>query len=126
MSVKFRFEKPNKAMLQQKFELLMTYHASYDRELADKFLDDVVAKGISFRPFTAHVIRHLFFDDAIKRMMEHFDQMVVDEQIQPAMPAPVGDPGMMMMMPGMPRGMMGGGMRGRRMFSGNAGMGMGM
>lgn len=75
MNAKYEFYFPTRDIFKSKLERFLTFYESYDKEKADVFLDLVVDKKVTVRPFTNYVIRYLFDDDYLDKMIKHIDEL---------------------------------------------------
>ncbi len=79
MSAKYEFYWPTKNIFNDKLMRLLSYHTSngktLDIEKVNKFLDLILTKHITVRPFVNYVIRYLFEDNYMDQLIENIDQL---------------------------------------------------
>jgi hypothetical protein len=74
MSSKFHFGYPNKEIFRGKLDRLMSFYDTYDKNLAEHFLDLVVQiPNLTVRPFVNFVIRHMFDENCLNVMIENIE-----------------------------------------------------
>ncbi len=76
MSCRLRFSGPTREMMEQKFKSLLPDPATLDQTKLDALLDRVRDK-VTMRPFVNYVIRYLFDDDYLDKMIENLDELLV-------------------------------------------------
>jgi len=75
MSAKYKFEFPTIEIFRGKFERLLSFHETYDNEKKEKFLELVMEKKVTVRPFVNYVIRYLFADYCLDRMINNINEL---------------------------------------------------
>jgi hypothetical protein len=75
MSAKFEFFMPSRQMYVDKLKQLLSFHETYDEELATKLVDLIVPKNVTLRPFTNHVIRYLFDENYLQQMIDNIGEL---------------------------------------------------
>lgn len=77
MNSKFVYHNPTKDDFKLKLLKLLTFHEGkqFDENKINQLLDAAVEKKITLRPFTNYVIRYLFDDDVIDKLIEHLDEL---------------------------------------------------
>jgi len=58
-----------------KFERLLSFHETYDNEKKEKFLELVMEKKVTVRPFVNYVIRYLFDEDCLDTMIKNINEL---------------------------------------------------
>jgi hypothetical protein len=76
---KFKFELPTIDMFRHKLQRLLSYHQSYDQELAERYLALVIEKknscNLTLRPFVGYTLRYLFDDDYLNKLIENIEEL---------------------------------------------------
>jgi predicted AAA+ superfamily ATPase len=75
MSAKYEFHYPDRNIFEKKLERFLSFHESYDKEKAKEFVDLVIEKNITVRPFVNYVIRYLFDENHLENMIAHIDEL---------------------------------------------------
>jgi SpoVK/Ycf46/Vps4 family AAA+-type ATPase len=100
MHSKMEFKAPTRDMFKEKLDRLLTYYdlealaeinslpefgksvsltkqCKLDRSRIDEYLDLIVQRNVTLRPFTTYCIRYLFRDDCIRHMIENISDIGV-------------------------------------------------
>lgn len=78
LSGKFKFDIPTRESFAKKFDRLLTCKKTEDIDLEkkEKFVSLVVARDdVTLRPFTNYVIRYLFDEDYLDKLIENIDEL---------------------------------------------------
>lgn len=75
MSAKYEFHYPDRNIFEKKLERFLSFHESHDKEKAKEFVDLVIEKNITVRPFVNYVIRYLFDENHLENMIAHIDEL---------------------------------------------------
>lgn len=76
MSAKFKFDYPTEPIFRAKLMRFMTYRKNpVDEEKLKKFLDIIIGKKITMRPFVNYCIRYLFEDNYLDEMINHHEEL---------------------------------------------------
>lgn len=67
-----KFEKPTIEQYRGKLDILLSFYKERDTKKEEEFLNKIInTEGISLRKFTTHVLRYLFDDNYIQKMMDN-------------------------------------------------------
>lgn len=75
MSSKYRFYYPTREIFKGKLQRFLSYYESYDSDKIEKFLDLVVTKDITIRPFVNYIVRYLFDENYLDVMIDNIDEL---------------------------------------------------
>jgi hypothetical protein len=77
MNSSYEFYYPNDEIFRKKLLRLLSFYGEtdFDSNSIDKFIELVLEKNITVRPFTNYVIRYLFDENCIDKMIENIDQL---------------------------------------------------
>lgn len=80
MCGRFKFDYPHRDMYLQKLERLLSYHThdpSHDPKdpRIKTFVDLVVSKGVTMRPFVNYTIRYMFEDNFLDELIAHVQEL---------------------------------------------------
>ena len=77
MSACFKFDLPGREMYEKKLDAFLSHYGetSVDLDKKNAFLDLVVGK-VTLRPFVNYIIRYLFEDGYIDKMIENIHELV--------------------------------------------------
>ena len=75
MSAKYKFSFPTIDIFRGKLERLLSFHEYYDNDKKEVFLELVVEKKVTVRPFVNYVIRYLFDDNCLDNMIKNIDEL---------------------------------------------------
>lgn len=75
MSAKYKFDFPTIDIFRGKLERLLSFYENYDNDKKEIFLELVVSKKITVRPFVNYVIRYLFDDNCLDNMIKNIDEL---------------------------------------------------
>jgi len=76
MSQIFEFQKPNRKIFEDKLKKLLSFHVTYDEEKFNIFINMILKKDITLRPFTNYIIRYMFHKDFLDLMIKNIDMLV--------------------------------------------------
>jgi predicted AAA+ superfamily ATPase len=78
MSSKFRYYYPIKEHFIVKLNLLLSfYDTPFDEDKINTFIDLVINKNVTLRPFTNYVIRYLFDEDVLNKLIDNINELIV-------------------------------------------------
>lgn len=77
MSGKFKYHYPTREHFIVKLDKLLSfYDTPFDNDKIDHFIDLVTDKNITLRPFTNYIIRYLFEDNVLDKLIENINELV--------------------------------------------------
>ncbi len=75
MCAKYEFVYPTIDIFRKKLVQLLSYYEKFDKELCELFLDEIKNKKITVRPFVNYVIRYMFDENYLDKMLINVDQL---------------------------------------------------
>lgn len=75
MSAKYKFDFPTIEIFRGKLERLLSFYENYDNDKKEVFLELVMEKKITVRPFVNYVIRYLFDENCLDNMIQNIDEL---------------------------------------------------
>ena len=75
MSQIFEFQKPSRSIFEDKLKKLLSFYEIYDQYKFDTFIDMIIEKNITIRPFTNYIIRYMFNKNFLDSMIENIYQI---------------------------------------------------
>jgi len=79
MNCKFYFDYPNQDHFLTKLNRLLTYYHTINNEKKEQFMtlfnEMNKNKNITLRPFTTFIIRYLFDDNCLDKMIENINEL---------------------------------------------------
>lgn len=75
MSSKFEFYYPTIEIFRKKLYRFLSFHTTYDETKAEQFLQLVIKKNVTVRPFVNYVIRYLFESNCLDKMIENIGEL---------------------------------------------------
>ena len=78
MSSKFKYGYPMKEHFITKLNTLLSfYKTDFDVDKIDEFVNLVINKNITLRPFTNYVIRYLFEEDVLNKLIDNINELII-------------------------------------------------
>jgi hypothetical protein len=78
MSTKFKYYYPIKEHFIKKLNILLSYYdEKFNADKIDTFVNLVVDKNVTLRPFTNYVIRYLFDEDVLNKLIDNIEELII-------------------------------------------------
>ena len=78
MTTKFKYHYPTKEhFITKLYALLSFYDTPFDVDKINTFVDLIIDKKITLRPFTNYAIRHLFDEDVLNKLIDNINELIL-------------------------------------------------
>lgn len=77
MNSRYEFYYPTEEIFKKKLLRLLSFYDNkeFDPNQIDTFIKLVLSKNITVRPFTNYVIRYLFEENCMEKMIDHIEEL---------------------------------------------------